>query len=191
MPITGFATKKLYISDAVNNRTLSGFSVSIGPVLSKQGIDILDSSNYTILSKIINSKRPDLVLIPFDQIKKQLVLKISNVQCDSLFLKLYYESTVKLQLYDTLWKYMPCDLFMIIRIHDAMSIKTFDNVHKKRIRLEAELWNCKDQETIWRIEEYAISDGKKSTDKEIMFQSIEKIYEQLPLTVPAYENGKW
>lgn len=191
MPISGFSTKKLYFADGINSRTLSSASISVGPVLTRQGIDVLDSSNYDKISKLIISKRPDLMLIPFNQIQKHLYLDIGKEQSDSLFIRLYNDNTLKLQLYNSLWKFLPCDFFMIIRIRDAMSIKTFNNMHKKRLRLEAELWNCKSQETVWRIEVAGIYDGKRYTDKEILSEGIEKIYAELPITAPSYENCNW
>lgn len=191
MPISGFSTKKLYSADYINNRTFSGASITVGPVLTKQGIDLLDSSNYDKICKLLISKRPDLMLIPFNQIQKKLFLDIGKQQSDSLFIRLYNNSTLKLQLYDSLWMFLPCDFFMIIRIRDAMSIKTFNNVHKKKLRLEAELWNCRKQETVWRIEVAGIADGKRYTDKDLLSEGMEKIYSELPVSAPSYENSNW
>ena len=190
-PSSGFSAKRLYIADGFNERTLSGFSIGLGPVLTYQGVDIIDSLNSDEIYKNIKSIRPDLRLISFNQIKRQLITKSGKYWCDTLFLQLYNEKTLKLQLLDSLWQLMPYDFFMIIRVKDAMSIKTFDNIHKKRIRLEAELWNRKDQEAVWRIEVHSVANGKIVSDKQIINKSVLKIYEELPKTAPSYESGKW
>lgn len=190
-PPLGFSAKKIYIADNFNEKTLSGFSIGLGPVLTKQGADIVDSLNSDEIYKYIRGMRPDLRLMPFNKIKTQLITMSGKNWCDSLFLLLYNEKTLKLQQIDSLWQFIPCDFFMIIRVKDAMSIKTFDNVHRKRIRLEAELWKCKDQEAVWRIEAHGIANGKIVSDRQIINESIIKIYEELPKTMPSYESGKW
>jgi hypothetical protein len=190
-PISGFSAKKIYIADGFNGKTLSGFTIGLGPVITRQGADIVDSLNSDEIYKYINSIRPDLRLMPFNQIKAQLITMSGKSWCDSLFLLLYNEKTLKLQLIDSLWQFIPCDFFMVVRVKDAMSIKTFDNIYKKRVRLEAELWNSKNQEAVWRIEVHSIANGKNVSDRQIIKESIAKIYEELPRTTPAYESSKW
>jgi hypothetical protein len=190
-PLSGFSAKKIYIADGFNEKTLSGFSIGLGPVLTKQGVDIVDSLNSDEIFKNIRSLRSDLKLIPFNQIKTLLITNSGKNWCDSLFLLLYNEKTLKLQLNDLFWQILPCDFLMIVRVKDAMSIKTFDSLFKKRIRLEAELWNCKEQEVVWRIEVHSIANGKRVSDRQIINESIFKIYEELPKTIPSYENSKW
>jgi hypothetical protein len=190
-PPSGFSSNKIYIADGFNEKTLSGFSIGLGPVLTKQGVDIVDSLNSDEIFKNIRSLRSDLKLMPFNQIKTLLITKSGKNWCDSLFLLLYNEKTLRLQSKDLFWQILPCDFLMIVRVKDAMSIKTFDCVYKRRIHLEAELWNCKEQEVVWRIEVHSIANGKRVSDRQIINESVFKIYEELPKTIPSYENGKW
>ncbi len=191
LPASIFNAKKIYIADGFNNRTLSGSSIGLGPVLTKRGIDLFDSSDHAFIYKNLGHMRSDLFLLSFDQIKTQLELKMGKSKIDSLFLQLYNGDITRLQTNDSLWKYLSCDYFMSVRIKDAMSIKTFNNVHKKRIYLEAELWNRKDQEVVLRIEVNGSSEGDRYSDKQVIIKALEKVYKEIPETVPSYENARW
>jgi hypothetical protein len=188
---SAFKAKNVYMVDGFNENTLSGSLICAGPLFNQKCIDIIDSIKIINNFQKITDIRKDLKLISLMQIKGKLTNKIGSVSCDSLFSILCSESVVTKQLLDTLWQLIDCDFLMVIRIKDAMSIKTFDDVEKKRIYIEAELWKCKDQEIVWRTEAYGIADGKVVTDREIIDMSIQKIYQELPLTVPSYENEKW
>lgn len=191
LPASIFNAKKIYIADGFNNRTLSGSSIGLGPLLTKGGIDLFDSSDHVFIYKHLSRLRADLSLLSFDQFKAQLKRNIGNSKIDSLFLQLYSGDITRLQTNDSLWKFLSCDYFMSVRIKDAMSIKTFNNVHKKRICLEAELWNRKDQEIVLRIEVNGSAEGDRCSDKQVIIKALEKVYKEIPETVPSYENTRW
>jgi hypothetical protein len=160
-------------------------------VLTKDGVDLFDSSDHIAFYKNISRIRADLVLLSFNQIKAQLNAKFVKSTIDTLFLQLYNGDITKLQTNDSLWNYLSCDYFMSVRIINAMSIKTFNNVHKKRISIEAELWNRKDQEVVLRIEVNGTAEGDKYSDKQVISRALEKVYKEIPETVPSYENAGW
>jgi len=190
-PSSAFKTKTIYMVDGFSELTLSGFLICTGPIFNKQGIDIIDSMNANDHFQQIADIRRDLNLISLMQVKEKLIHKIGRIRCDSLFSILSKDSIIQMQLMDSLWQLIDCDFLMVMRIKDAMSIKTFDKVEKKRIRIEAELWKCKDQEIIWRKEIYGIADGKRATDRDVINMTIRKAYQELPQTVPSYESGRW
>lgn len=186
-----FSTKKVYIADNFTDHTLSGTSIGIGPILSKRGLNLDDSMSCEQICKIVSANRPDLMIISYNRIRENFSSKFSVHQCDSLFLQLYSKNSYEVQLLDSMWNLINCDYVLLVRLKDAMSIKTFGDVDKKRVSLDAELWNRKDQETILRIELQGVADGKKITDKQFLLDVMAKIFSEIPKTVPSYENGKW
>ena len=189
--LAGFVAKTNYVADGFNEKTLSGNTICTGLLFDLQGKIITDTMNEIRDLKKLSDFRSDLKLILFSQVKNQLDQKIGTEQCDSLFLQLYSGTTVQMQLLDKLWKSVDSDFMMVMYIRDAMNIKTFDNAQKKRVRIEASLWNCRDQESVWRVEVFGIVEGGEAADREVINAAVKKVYESLPYTVPAYESGKW
>jgi hypothetical protein len=191
VPMAGFNTRKMYVADNFNERTLSGSSICTGLLFNQENEDITDTENLQRDIKVLKNLRKDLRFKPFTEVKNQFTISSGTFACDSLFSILASGSVVQIQLLDKFWKSLDCDYLMILRIRDAMNIHTFDNVNRKRIRIEADLWSVKNQESVWRYEIFGIAEGKNVGDREIINRAINKVFESLPATVPSYESGVW
>jgi hypothetical protein len=191
IPSSGFSVKTTYIAENFNSRALSGFSIGLSPLLTKNGINLIDSIGCEKIVQELRNMRSDLLLIASNRIMEQLKAKISKQTCDSLFLNMYSENTMRIQLYDSLWQSLTCDYLLVIRLHDGMNIRTFNNVLKKRVFIETELWNCKRQEPVWRTNVYGITLEKKTNDLQVICETIKKACNNLPVTLPSYGNEKW
>lgn len=183
--------KTTYIADGFTEKTLSGFSLCNGPVYNLNGKEIFDTTQNMKSFGRLYELRKDLKIVSLAQVKAALTDKIGEEKCDSLFTLLGGNSILSVQSLDSFWQSVDCDFIMVMHIKDAMHIKTFNNKERKRVRLEAELWKCKDQEVIWRTEVFGIADGDKLTDRETIDLAVMKAYSELPGTIPSYENEKW
>jgi len=190
-PLSGFNTRMMYVADDFNERTLSGHSICTGPLFNQKNEDITDTANLQRDIKVLKKLRKDLRLKVFTEAKNQFTISSGTFTCDSLFSILAYGSVVEIQLLDKFWKSLDCDYLMIMRIRDAMNVHTFNNVNRKRIRIEADLWSVKNQESVWRYEIYGLADGNNVGDRELINSAIHKAYELLPVTIPSYESGPW
>ncbi len=191
VPLSGFNTRMMYVADDFNERTLSGHSICMGPLFNQKNEDITDTANLQRDIKVLKNLRKDLRLKVFTGVKDQFTISSGTFMRDSLFSILANGSVVEIQLLDKFWKLLDCDYLMIMRIRDAMNIHTFNNVNRKRIRIEADLWSVKNQESVWRYEVYGIADGKNVGDRGLINSAIHKAYELLPVTIPSYESGSW
>jgi hypothetical protein len=191
VPMAGFNARKVYVADNFNELTLSGHSICTGPLFNQKNEDITDTENLQRDIKVLKGLRNDLRFKPFTEVKNQFTISSGTFACDSLFSILANGSVVEIQLLDKFWKALDCDYLMIMHIRDAMNIHTFNNVFRKRIRIEADLWSVKNQESVWRYEIFGIAEGKSVRDREIINRAIHKVYESLPATVPSYESGLW
>lgn len=189
--MTGFKARKMYVAENFDERTLSGYTICIGPVFNQKNVDITDTVNLQRDIKLLKSLRKDLRFKSFTKVNNQFTFSSGTLKCDSLFSILAKGSVVEIQLLDTFWKSLECDYLMIIHIRDAMNIHTFNDITRKRIRMEADLWSVKNQESVWRYEIFGIAEGKSVGDREIINRAIQKVYENLPATVPSYESGMW
>ncbi len=191
VPMSGFSTRKMYVADNFNERTLRGYSICTGPLFNQKNNDITDTANLQRDIKALKDLRKDLRFKVFTEAKNQFTMSSGTYVCDSLFSIIANGSVVELQLLDKFWKSLDCDYLMIMRIKDAMNIHSFNNVNRKRIRIEAELWSVINQESVWRYEVYGIAEGKSVGDRELINSAIHKVYESLPATIPSYESGLW
>jgi hypothetical protein len=191
VPMSGFSARKMYVADTFNERTLSGYSICTGPLFNQKNDDITDTVNLQRDIKVLKDFRKDLRFKPFTEVMNQFTISSGTFVCDSLFSIIASGSVVEIQLLDKFWKSLDCDYFMIMRIRDAMNIHTFNNVNRKRIRIEADLWSVKNQESVWRYEIFGIAEGHSIGDREIINRAIYKVYESLPATIPSYESGLW
>ncbi|HMA65311.1 MAG: hypothetical protein ACM31E_01725 [Fibrobacterota bacterium] len=191
VPMSGFSARKMYVADTFNDRTLSGYSICTGPLFNQKNDDITDTVNLQRDIKVLKDFRKDLRFKPFTEVMNQFTISSGTFVCDSLFSIIASGSVVEIQLLDKFWKSLDCDYFMIMRIRDAMNIHTFNNVNRKRIRIEADLWSVKNQESVWRYEIFGIAEGHSVGDREIINRAIHKVYESLPATIPSYESGLW
>jgi hypothetical protein len=191
VPMAGFNARKMYVADHFNEQTLSGYSICTGLLFNQKNEDITDTGNLQRDIKLLMGLRKDLQFKPFTEVKNQFTFSSGTFTCDSLFSILASGSVVEIQLLDKFWKQLDCDYLMIMRIRDAMNIHTFNNVNRKRIRIEADLWSVKNQESVWRYEIFGIAEGTSVSDRGIINRAIQKAYETLPVTVPSYESGSW
>jgi hypothetical protein len=191
VPMSGFSARRMYVADNFNEQTLSGHTICTGPLFNQKNEDITDTVNLQRDIRVLKSYRKDLRFTSFAEVKNQFTISSGTFVCDSLFSIIANGSIVEIQLLDRFWKSLDCDYFMIMRIRDAMNIHTFNNVNRKRIRIEADLWSVKNQESVWRYEIFGIAEGNNAGDREIINHAIHKVYESLPATIPSYESGSW
>jgi len=191
VPMSGFSARKMYVADYFNERTLSGYSICTGPLFNQKSEDITDTVNLQRDIRALKDMRKDLRFKPFTEVRNQFTISSGTFVCDSLFSIIANGSVIEIQLLDRFWKSLDCDYLMIMRISDAMNIHTFNNVNRKRIRIEADLWSVKNQESVWRYEIFGIAEGNSVGDREVINRAIHKVYESLPATIPSYESGLW
>lgn len=89
------------------------------------------------------------------------------------------------------WELMPASYLLIIRIVRGLHIKTYQRQQKKKAVLEAELWNTRTREVVWRCETQG-ADIHADRSEELFIQAgILSIVRLLQDNSPVSEQKNW
>lgn len=190
-PPYGFTANNLYSREKFTGVDLNGRLIGVGPILKKSGHDTVQflssDSQYQTLRKF----RKDLKLVSTRQIEENFLKKWDRDSLNFLYNKLFENEVVVLQNRDSLWDAVTCNFFMVIRMRSGSSVKTFENKISKRLHFEAELWDCRNRETVWRTSILGINHSKKIPDSQFMMEAVRKAYGELPIPLPSNNEEHW
>ena len=144
----GFSVNQLYSREKFSGSDLYERSIGICPLLRDTGYDTMQflrsKSHFEELRKV----RSDLHFISADEIESHFLDKWSTDSLHQFFTLLFRGEVASLQTRDSLWSGIKSDYYLVMRHRDASTVKKLNNEIRKRVNMEAELWDCKDQECL-------------------------------------------
>lgn len=188
LPI-GFTSKHLYTRNNFDGSELNEKSIGICPLLGK---DLHDSVRFLSSDSqflVLKNTRPDLYLISVKETEKQFLNILSHDSLMYFYNKLQQSGIISLQTDNVLWDAIKTDYYLVIRMINASSITTFNKNVRKRLNLEAELWNCKEREVVWRTGMRGIGLSKDISDKYFIMEAIKKLLLEIPVLLPSNNGG--
>ncbi len=186
-----FVLSDNYTRERFSGRDIGGHTIGLCPLLTKDGPITGDSGLSAVVAETVVKMRPDLVVINADSVHAVLSGRLPPDLLQRYYNLLFTGEILLLQTLDSLWNALNSDYLLLIRMRHGMYVRTFGNKTLKRIGLEAELWDRRAMETVWRINITGTCTSGKVSDGEFLVKAIEKISEALPLSAPAYESGSW
>ncbi len=184
----GFSVNHLYSREKFSSSELYERSIGICHLLRDTCYDTLQflrsKSHFEELKKV----RSDLQFISADEIERHFLNKWSMDSLQQFFTLLFKGQIATLQTRDSLWSGIKSDYYLVMRLRDASTVKTFNNAVRKRVSVEAELWDCKDQEVLWRIIVRGICVRGKIPDRQFLLEAVKNVFEKLPKPLPSYGN---
>jgi hypothetical protein len=184
----GFSVNQLYCREKFSGSDLYGRSIGICPLLRDTAYDTLQFLRSQNQFEELKKNRSDLQLISADEIEKNFLNKWGMDSLQEFFNLLFRGKIASLQTRDSLWSGVKSDYYLVMRLKDASTVKTFNNAVRKRVSLEAELWDCKDQEVLWRTEVKGICISGKIPDSRFLMEAVKNVCEKLPAPLPSYGN---
>ena len=186
-----FTLTNNYQRENFSGRDVAGSTIGLCMLLSDpRGGDTAMLSSGKITKKI-RSARPDLHFMEPDSVYRRLTYALAPADMRHFRSLLFRGDLVALQALDTVWRAVGYDYLLAFRLRRGMYIKTFNQMMRKRFLIEAELWDCREMETVWRV----IIDGKCSrpgyTDRQFLLESLESVTLALPAALPAYDSKTW
>ena len=180
-----------YQREHFSGRDISGAVIGLCMLLGDTGdVPGRDVSSAMIGQKF-RSTRPDLLFREPDSVFGRLQRMLPDTEAAGFRSLLYHGDVVALQALDTVWKNLGYDFLLVVRLRRGMYIKTFNQIMRKRFLVEAELWDCTEAETVWRV----IIDGKCSrpgySDRQFLLESLVMVATALPSALPAYDTKSW
>lgn len=89
------------------------------------------------------------------------------------------------------WQYVPSKYLMSFNLKYGMNINSFDNKNKKIILVECVVWDCAQQEIIWRAETKGSYLSNRVTDPKFLEEGMIKILEKLPPNLFIESRDHW
>ena len=184
----GFSVNQLYSREKFSGSDLYERSIGICPLLRDTGYDTLQflrsKSHFEELRKV----RSDLHFISADEIESHFLDKWSTDSLHQFFTLLFRGEVASLQTRDSLWSGIKSDYYLVMRLRDASTVKKLNNEIRKRVNMEAELWDCKDQEVLWRTAVRGICIKDKIPDRQFLLETVKNACLNLPVPIPSYGN---
>ena len=186
-----FTLTNNYQRENFSGRDVAGGTIGLCVLLTDTGVVTAEVLPSKTIVKKIRSTRPDLNFKEPDSVYRRLGHFLAPTDLQRFRSLLYNGDLVALQALDTVWGVVGYDFLLALRLRRGMHIKTFNKMMRKRFLVEAELWDCKEIETVWRV----IIDGKCSrpgfTDRKLLLESLASVASALPSALPAYDSKSW
>ncbi|MBN1308317.1 MAG: hypothetical protein JXA18_10400 [Chitinispirillaceae bacterium] len=187
----GFTLSGHYTRDRFSGRDIGGHSIGVCPLLNAGGPVPGTKLPSTAMIAALRKKRPDLRLQGADDVHAALSSMLPAVALERYYRLLFNGEVVALQSADSLWKAVGADYLLVVRLRYGMDIRTFNHRSRKRIGLEAELWDCAAMETAWRISMLGTCNRAGISDQRFLVEAFGEIAAALPATAPSYDTKSW
>ncbi|MGD9199985.1 MAG: hypothetical protein PVI26_00340 [Chitinispirillia bacterium] len=174
-----------------NNRLSTDNSILLLPLITSYGFDTsiaLSPKNQTELLKKIQKHisfyyRADL--------ENEFSKKNNIKELDNFYKKLIDGKTLDLTVFHSVWESMPSHYVMVFRINNGSRIRSFDGILKRKVLLEAELWDSEKVEIVWHAKSSGVEMNKDKSDAEFILNGIRNTFELLPEFFRAVNESNW
>ena len=190
-PPYGFVLNNQYVRNDFTGRELGGKTISMCPFLKDSGADTTGMLSSGDILKSVSKSRSDLRLISVREMEKRFREKWGSDSLQLFYKMLSLGEIIQLQNSDSLWNGIGTRYFMALRLKSASKIKSFNRSVRKRISLEAELWDRELTGVVWRVVVNGLCIDESIQDSKFISSAIVKAYEKLPVILPAYDSKDW
>jgi hypothetical protein len=189
--ITTYAASVLYQQRTFSGSSLSGQSVLVLPICTKSGLDTNASLSPQRISKLLLAVRGDIEPVTREEFETRYSARHDTASLAAFYRLLFNGNMVALANSDSVWKEMKTDYCLAVRINHAITIRDFNNIVKRRMVLETELWNVDSAEAVLRIQVQASAQGGNITDAEFIRNALSASFEKLPVFAPSTNEQNW
>lgn len=195
-----YCTSSLYNFNTVHNFTRSGFTgrnldnriIGICPLLTAAGPVLGEKIAYSEIIERIKEERTDLKWIDADSVHVMFTRKMTGDERETFYALLYNARIVALQTADTLWRKVTPDFLIVFRLRHGMDIRTFNQLTRKKVIIEVELWEPASRETVWRTTIHGSCNNRGVSEREFLEAALQRGAVALPGVLPSYnEPSPW
>jgi hypothetical protein len=189
-----YTVKILYSNEQLSGAALSGQSVLLLPILTRDGPDTTHFPTPREQSCMVGKVRDDLRFIfpqTFEKRYRDSEAGRDSGSLDRFFGNLYNGNVMAIQTSDSIWKAVDADFLIVVRIKYAATIRGFDGNASRRLIMEIELWNVAAIEAALRIEVIGFENRPGVTDVQFVMGALKEAYGALPGYLPANNETDW
>jgi hypothetical protein len=108
-----------------------------------------------------------------------------------LYDKLYREDILGVRAMDALWESLAEPYILVYALRDGAVISNLDESVFKHASVVCELWSRDQRAVVWRAACKGVSDDKRMAESGMMAESMRRLAEAIPATLPNYGREAW
>ena len=178
-------------SDLGKDRLAYGRSVLLLPLILPTGFDTTDKimpSAHEAVKQSSNRKLATCLKPDLDTLYSQ---KYNGVLPQNFYEKLFKNNILAITSSDSVWNILPCRYLLTVRVIGGMTIKTFEKKVKKKVSLEAEMWDSKNPGVVWRAQVYGYEINGDRVDYAFISSGVNQLLSMLPTFLPFNNEENW
>lgn len=173
------------------DRLAHGRSMLILPLITANGFDTTDKIMPAAHDAVKNSSDKELSTCLKSDLDSTYAKKYGVGIPESFYKKLLKNDILPIIASDSVWEILPCRYLLTVRIIGGMSIKTFEKKVKKKVSLEAEMWDSDNPGVVWRAQVYGYEIDGGRIDHDFIASGVKQILSMLPSFLPFSNEENW
>lgn len=180
-----------YTMEGFTGREINNRTIGVCPLLAKEGP--VDEQRFSLANLLdtLHRRRPEIRCKPLKNGSSGFFAAVSAEDRKTFFTMLFEGNMLSAGTFDTVWQATKCDYLLVCSIRHGMSVTTFNRVTKKMVLLEAELWDSRSFEVVWRTTVEGSCTRCTVPDSRLITSGIGEIVSALPVLLPSYDNSAW
>lgn len=174
-----------------SSKRTTGHTVVVLPLVTDSCFDTSRALAPEKFSRELIREQESIRLLFQNDFEESIILKHGREMLDSFYAAIGTNDMLALHALDTVWKSLPGEYLLAVRVASGVRINSFDNVVKRKAQLEAELWDIRTIEVVWRAKASGFEMNVSVTDAQFVIDGIKKIGTLLPDFIPVREEENW
>jgi hypothetical protein len=171
--------------------SLSEVPVLILPIVKRNMFDTSETVSPLVITQLLQTVRKDIVPVYKSDFEAAYLAKYDSTKLADFYKSLCAGDMLALANSETVWKQMHVSYCCVTRMKNAVTIKDFDDIVKRRMILETELWNADSSAVVFRVEVKAGARGARMKDDEFVKAALNAAFAKLPVFSPANNEKNW
>jgi hypothetical protein len=190
-PEASYDAEISYQERSFSGGSLTDQTVLILPVMTKAGLDTTTALSPQNIGRLFQAARPDVEPVTKEEFETRYSIRHDTASLPAFYRLLFKGSVVAAANSDSVWKEMKTAYCFAARITNALTIRGFNGLVKRRMNMETELWDVDSAEAVLRIRVQATAQGEAMTDAEFIRRALAAAFEKLPVFAPSSNEQNW
>ena len=181
----------LYQMHSFAGTSLSGETVLILPILTRNGPDTLAALSAREIGKLLKEKRGDVEPILAGEFEAHCKALFGPESPGNFYKQLYASNVVAVSNSDSVWKQMKTGYCSVTRIAKGLRVRGLEGVLTRRMTLETELWSVDSTEAVWRAQVECVAKGERLSDADLVREALRAAFDKIPVFAPENNERNW
>jgi len=190
-PVATYTTIVEYQDQAFSGGMLSGQNILVLPILLKNGFDTTTALGANQIGKMLSSRGNDIEVVTKEEFEGRYCVRHDSASLSAFYRNMFKGNSVALATSDSVWKEMKTGYCFSAAITNAITIKDFDGLVKRRMNMETEIWDVDSIEPVFRVSVQASAQSAQMTDVEFIRAALAASFDKLSGAAPGSNERNW